>query len=94
MATKTTEKATLAKQVVETILTEKPRAEAVEVPRILYTIRIEQRHVDTLKAAAAEQGITHAELARRILYDFIIAEKAKKPAPAAKKAPVKKAVAK
>lgn len=64
--------------------------------RILYTIRIEQTHVNTLKDLATIAGVTHAELARRALYDFIAREKAKKPAtaPAAKKAPAKKVVAK
>ena len=62
--------------------------------RILYTIRLEQQHVDTLKDIAAIEGVTHAELTRRAIYDFIAKEKAKKPAPAAKKTPVKKAVAK
>ncbi len=69
--------------------TEKPTAD-----RILYTIRLEQQHVDTLKDLATIAGVTHAELTRRAIYDFIAKEKAKKPAPAAKKAPVKKAVAK
>ena len=69
--------------------TEKPTAD-----RTLYTIRLEQQHVDTLKDLATIAGVTHAELTRRAIYDFIAKEKAKKPAPAAKKAPVKKAVAK
>ena len=61
--------------------------------RILYTIRLEQQHVDTLKDIAAIEGVTHAELARRAIYDLIAREMVKKPAPV-KKAPAKKAVAK
>ena len=93
MATKTTEKATLAKQVVETILTEKPRGEKPAADRVLYTIRLEQTHVNTLKDLATIAGVSQAELARRAIYDLIIKEKAKTTAPA-KKAPAKKAVAK
>ena len=93
MATKAAEKPTLAKQFVETILAEKPRREKSAADRVLYTIRLEQTHVDTLKDLATIAGVTHAELTRRAIYDFIAKEKAKTTAPA-KKAPAKKAVAK
>ena len=62
--------------------------------RVLYTIRLEQKHVDALKTVGEKLGVNHAEVARRAIYALLAKQTAEpKPAPV-KKAPVKKVVAK
>lgn len=94
MATKVSEAPPLAKRVAESIEAEKPKRETFEEMRVLYTIRLEAEHINNLKDLATIAGVSHAEIARRALYEFIAKEKANKPAPAAKKTTTRKAATK
>ena len=72
-----------------------PKAEpAPKSNRLLYTIRLEEQHIEALKVAGEKLGVNHAEVARRAIYALLAKQTAEpKPAPV-KKAPVKKVVAK